>query len=126
MATTSRTTPAARSKSATKPKVEDAPTFHFSIKQAEAERDEEMAEDPLEPFTVEALNGETIVFKDARKMGWQEAGLVTLRDPHTSVRTILDDEYIDLFYSQGDFSIPTLTNLLKAWMAHYGVTPQGN
>jgi len=106
--------------------VEDKPTFHFSIRQAEAEREEELAEEPIEPFTVEAKNGETIVFRDARSMGWQEASLVTLRDPHASVRTILDDEYVDLFYSQGDFAIPILTDLLKAWMDHYGVTPQGN
>lgn len=126
MVTTGRTTPAARSKSPAKSKVEDAPTFHFSIKQAEAEREEELAEEPVAPFTVEALNGEKIVFKDARQMGWQESSAVTLRDPHMAVRTILDDEYVDLFYAQGDFTVVTLTNLLKAWMAHYGVTPQGN
>lgn len=121
MVTTGRTTPTAR-----KPKAEPKPTFHFSIKQAEAEREEEQAESPLEPFTVEALNGETIVFKDARNMGWQEASMVSLRDPHLAIRTILEDEYVDLFYSQGDFPVTTLTNLLKKWMAYYGVTPQGN
>jgi hypothetical protein len=130
MATPSRTTPAR--KTSTKPAapkakpVDEEPTFHFSIKQAEAEHDDEIAEEGLDPFTVEGMNGETIVFKDARTMGWQETSLVTLRDPHTAVRTILLDEYVDLFYSQGDFSIPTLTNLLKRWMAHYGVTPAGN
>jgi hypothetical protein len=125
MVTTSRT-PAPAPKAPASPQVEDAPTFHFSIKQAEAEREDELAEDPVPPFTVESLTGETIVFKDARQMGWQESSMVTLRDPHMAVRTILEDEYVELFYAQGDFAIPTLTNLLKAWMAHYGVTPQGN
>lgn len=126
MVTTSRTTPTAR-KSAAKPKVEDAPTFHFSIKQAEAEREEEIAEEPIAPFTVESLKGETIVFRDARLLGWQELSLVQqMRDPHVAVRTILLDEYVDAFYDQGDFGIPTLTHLLRGWMDHYGVTPQGN
>jgi hypothetical protein len=127
MATTAgRTTPAKSRAKAAPAKVEPKPSFHFSIKQAEAEREEERAENPVEPFTVESLKGEALFFRNPHDMGWQEAAMVSLRDPHTSIRTILHEDSLDAFYDQGDFAQDTLVGLVKGWMDHYGVTPEGN
>lgn len=125
MATTSRTTPT-RKPATPKPKAEPKPTFHFSIRQAEAEREEEQAENPVEPFCVEALDGSPIFFKDPSAMGWQEASTLTMRDPHLAIRSMLEDEYVDKFYDQGDFSTTTLRKMMQGWMDHHGVTLPGN
>lgn len=122
----SRTTPSTR-KSPAKPKVEDKPTFHFSIKQAEAEREEAAAGEPaVEPFTVEGKNGETITFRDPEVIGWQESAALTMRDPFLAVQTMLDDENYQVFVDQGDFGNGTLRALIQAWMGHHGVIPPGN
>lgn len=126
MATTSRTTPPARSKSAAKPKVEDKPTFHFSIKQAMAEREEAPAEEKVEPYTVEGKNGETITFRIPGEIGWQESAALTMRDPFTAVRTMLEDDQYEVFLAQGDFPNEILRDLVQEWMAHHGVVPAGN
>lgn len=134
MATTSRTTPAARSKStstgrskaAAAPKVEDKPTFHFSIKQAMAEREAAPAEEQVEPYTVEGVNGETITFRVPGEIGWQESAALTMRDPFTAVRTMLEDDQYELFLAQGDFPNEILRDLVQEWMGHHGVIPAGN
>lgn len=120
---TSRTTPA--SKSSKKP-VEDKPTFHFSIKQAVAEREEEQSETPVEPYTIEGLNGETIVFRVPGEIGWQESAALSMRDPFTAVRTMLEDDQYEAFLAQGDFPNEILRDLVQDWMGHHGIVPAGN
>jgi hypothetical protein len=128
MATASRTTPTTtrRKPAATKAAEPKAPTFHFSIKQAEAEAEQVRKSRTEAPFTVEGKNGEVITFRHPEDVGWQESAALSMRDPYLAVQSMLDDENYDVFIAQGDFGNGVLRDLVEKWMTYHGVIPAGN
>jgi hypothetical protein len=122
MVTASRTTPTRKS-AAPEP---EKPTFHFSIKQAMAEREEAMAEEPVEPFVIEGLKGDIITFRNPADIGWQEAASVSISEPYHAIRTMLLPADYKIFVKQGDFPREVLEDLIQGWLDHHGIVAPGN
>lgn len=119
MATTGRTpTAAAKPRTATAPKTKK-PTVHFSIAQASAEVDEEIAEEYVEPYTVEARDGTVVVFEDPRNLDVFVAASLDMRDPYTTFRTLVPDTEQYNALVEGGFKSGVANKLMAGYKEHY-------
>lgn len=117
MTTTGRTTPTP-AKPRTAPKTKK-PTAHFSIAQAEAEVDQEIADEFIEAFTVDARDGTVVTFADPRNLDVFVMATLDHRDPFLAFRTLVedDDQYSSLV--DGGFKPGVANKLISAWQEHY-------
>lgn len=116
----SRTTPTGRRPAASKPAAvkEKKPAAHFSLVQAEKEREED--EKRPEPFRVEIADGEFVTLRDPEDLGWQEAASLDIRNTFLTMQTILSEEDYQAFIKV-DYKLPAVRDMLNSWKDHYGV-----